>query len=246
MLLRFVNQYQNLSVNLVSFFSFSPFISKCFNVRCAYTILIVSCTWLLFTNFDVLILIIDYFMQFEAREFDRYRRVWANKELEDLVIEYNNTLSMGLSEDDPKLKWPRAFVGLSKQQTSFMCGYNCIGIQGRKVPDEEKLRLALENLKKCDVVTIMEELDAFIPQLRMHVNWVPEKLHHFPKENHHHGKHSVLSDRAKAIVREWASIDMKLYEEAVKIHKKKTELAKKCLVIEEGKGKNDNDDNKAR
>ena len=52
--------------------------------------------------------------------------LWGNKKLNNLVIEYNHTLSLNLDPKHPAMKGPLKFLAIAKQQTAFMCGYDCV------------------------------------------------------------------------------------------------------------------------
>jgi hypothetical protein len=185
----------------------------------------------------------DYFLDNNYPFFHKYHVLWRGKELDSIIKEYNQTFALGLPKDHPKMKGPLLLKGLSQQQTAFMCGWDCVAGEANNVSRAEALERALTNLQRADVVVIMEKLDDMIDQMRFHTSWVPTDVKKFPYDNTHKGKKSILSPEASAIVREWATNDVVLYNMAVDRHNELTNEARRCLGISStSMSKNSNND----
>lgn len=171
----------------------------------------------------------DYFMDNNFPDFQEYHQMWKGKELSDLVVEAKQILDQRLPTTEPKMRSPIRFLQLARQQTNFMCGWDCVSLKKTNVTMNEKLERALDNLRRADVVVIMEHLDDMIDQLRYHTYLIPSSVNRFPLENTHKGKKSVLTAEASKIIAEWSKRDIKLYEMAKVRHFELTEHARKCL-----------------
>jgi hypothetical protein len=162
-------------------------------------------------------------------------RLWGNKELADLVEEYNHTLSLGLNATDPRMRGPKIFVNMAKQQVSFMCGWNCVDFHKFGITEDVMLRNALKNLQRAEVVVKMEHLNDMIEQLKFHVGWMSPKEKRFPHDNVvPTGKRSHLTEAAVQIIAGWSKLDLELYEHVKKRHRELTAIAKKCNHINAG------------
>ena len=86
---------------------------------------------------------------------------------------------------------------------SFLCGYDCVRVfagldqeTGKnyqksaaiQLTDDQQLDRALKNLEKVDAVVVLEKLDDMIDQVRLHVDWIPDRFHTFPRDNPRRGK----------------------------------------------------------
>ena len=173
----------------------------------------------------------DYFMSHNYPFFQKYHALWRNKELNDIVIDYNKTLHENLPRTDPRMRGPTMLRGLSLQQTAFLCGWDCVAGEANNVTRKEAFQRAVDNLQRADAIVIMEKLDDLIVQMRFHTTWVPSNINKFPFDNTHKGKKSVLSAQAQEIVRQWSRDDVKLYRMAVARHDELTSNAKRCLGV---------------
>lgn len=174
----------------------------------------------------------DYTMENLADPSSIEYRLWHNRMLSDLVEEYNHTLSQGLSPTDSRMRGPLRFLNIAKQQTAFMCGYDCIATDKGRHSDEVLLANAFKNLNRTDVVVVMENLDDIIVQLKFHVDWVPSKDHRLRKTNEMlYRKKSKLSREATKIITDWSRLDLQLYELAKRRHAELTYVAEKCKKI---------------
>ena len=82
-------------------------------------------------------------------------------------------------------------------------------------------------MRECDIYV----LTRFVCQLKFHLPLlIPKTFHGFKRDNAH-GKKSELDDEAKAILREWGSVDDKLYKAAKVIYAKKQAIAERCLRL---------------
>jgi len=172
----------------------------------------------------------DYIMSNNFWFFKDYHRHWDGRQLSDLVVEYNNTLHLGLPASHPRMWGPIRFWSLARQQASFMCGWDCISLQQNYTTHEVAER-AISHLLRTDAVVVMEKLDDLIDQLKFHLTWVPVWLKKFPYENKHSGKRSTLTEQATAIIKEWSRIDIEVYELAKARHAELTEIARRCLNV---------------
>ena len=171
----------------------------------------------------------DYFLSHNYPKFRAYHEAWGERDLNDLIKEYNVTLSRALPDDHPDMRWPNAFKGLSNQQSAFMCGFDCVRFN-QTLTYDEKLRRAMANLERTDVVAVMEKLDDFILQAKMHTTWIPKRVKSFPRENKRKSKKSEIDAEAEAILLEWGRNDVVLYARAVQLANEKTAMAKSCII----------------
>jgi len=81
----------------------------------------------------------DYIMSNNFWFFRDYHRRWDGRQLSDLVVEYNDTLHLGLPANHPKMWGPLRFWSLSRQQSSFMCVFG-------ELPNARKLTRLLARL----------------------------------------------------------------------------------------------------
>ena len=96
--------------------------------------------------------------------------------------------------------------------------------------DEFLLNRAKTNLRKLDVIGITENLNDMISQLRFHLQLVYPGFKTWPEANEIKvEKKSEIDLEAREILRKWSWADHALYEEALKLSKVKTELAKSCI-----------------
>ena len=119
------------------------------------------------------------------------------------------------------------------QQARFMCGYQCLGPAGRAKTEEELLKRALENLKgpNMGAVGYLDRFADMLTVLRLHLKWVPPHQKAWPEVNVvKTAAKSVLIPEAAAVMRAWAWVDIKLYEEAVKIADRMIEEANSCFA----------------
>lgn len=171
----------------------------------------------------------DYFLDNNHPSFKEYHSMWKGKALSDLVVEAQSILDMKLPVSDPRMRSPIRFLQLARHQTNFMCGWDCVGLKGNMTM-ETKLDRALDNLRRCDIVVIMEKLDDLIDQLRYHTYLVPVGVEKFPMENTHKGRKSVLTAEASEIIARWSQADTKVYEMAKLRHTELTQTARDCLA----------------
>ena len=158
-------------------------------------------------------------------------KLWRGKKLNELVLEYNHTLSLGLDPSDERMKGPLKFLAMSKQQTAFMCGWDCVAFDKFGVTDEQMINRAMKNLYRADVVVIMEKLDDMLHQLRYHIPWIPQGQHHLKRENIMvRTEKSHLSARAIEIISHWTHLDERLYRAAKQRHYELTAIAKRCYT----------------
>jgi hypothetical protein len=172
----------------------------------------------------------DYIMANNFWFFRDYHRHWNGRQLSDLVIEYNTTLSLGLPPKHPKMWGPLRFWSLARQQSGFMCGWDCVSMEHNYTSHQVAER-AIANLMRTDAVVVMEKLDDLIDQLRFHLTWIPAGVRHFPYENKHSGRKSVLNAQATQIVTEWSRIDIELYQLAKERAEQLTGIARLCLNV---------------
>jgi len=170
----------------------------------------------------------DYFMDNAYPQFVEYHKMWKGKDLSDLVVEAQETLKLKLPPSDPRMHGPIRFLELSRHQVNFMCGWDCVSLKSNLTMDV-RLERALDNLRRTDVVAIMEKLDDMIVQMRYHTYLVPSDVTRFPLENTHKGKKSVLTPEASKIIAEWSKHDIALYEMAKARHQELTQHATQCL-----------------
>ena len=170
----------------------------------------------------------DYFMDNDYPQFAEYHAMWKGKDLSQLIMDAYATLKLKLPIKDPRMRGPIRFMELARQQTNFMCGWDCVSLKSN-LTMSEKLDRALDNLMRTDVVVVMEKLDDLIDQLRYHTYLVPTEIKRFPMENTAKGKKSILTKEAADIVAEWSKRDIVLYEMAKKRHESLTNHARKCL-----------------
>ena len=172
----------------------------------------------------------DYIMYKRSNEaFRSYQDQWEGRELDDLVLEYNRTLALGLPRTDPRMRGVGLMGALVNQQVAFMCGWDCVSARAN-VTVAGALRRALANLERTDAVAVMERLDDLIAQLRFHTLWVPLGVNAFPLDNVFPRRRSRLSPEAVSIIRAWSAADVALYERAVQRHDELTARARSCLA----------------
>lgn len=170
----------------------------------------------------------DYFISHRYTSFTKYHKRWDNRELSDIVVEYDALLKKGLPDDHPDMWGPLTMQGLARQQSAFMCGWDCVAHDQRNMTLNKMVNRAVANLQRTDVVVIMEKLDDLFDQLRFHVSWVPKNQKRFPTENIHKGKKSTLTAAATKIIAEWSKPDVALYQMAKTRHEELTSLARAC------------------
>jgi len=138
---------------------------------------------------------------------------------------------LNLDHHDPRMTGPLLFLGFCKQQTAFMCGYDCVAVEKSKISDQYLRTRAQRNLERADVVVIMEKLDDMLDQLRYHTDWIKPTKKKFRKENRMSvEKKSHLSLEAVSIISKWSYLDIEIYESAKIRHRRLTSFAKKCLT----------------
>jgi len=171
----------------------------------------------------------DYFMDNDYSFFSSYHDMWKGRNLSDLIIDADRLLGLNLPSSDPRLRSPKRFLELARQQTNFMCGWDCVSLKSN-LTISEKFDRAAENLRRTQVVVVMEHLDDMIDQLRFQTNLVPLEVRRFPMENTHKGKKSILTPEAAVIVAKWTRRDTQLYEIAKTFHAQLTDDARSCLA----------------
>ena len=173
----------------------------------------------------------DYIMLKRDNEpFRHYHEAWLGRELNDIVLEYNRTLGLGLRRSDPRLRGAALMSRLLNQQVAFMCGWDCVAGGRSNVSLAQTVRRALENLERADAVAVMEKLDDLVAQLRFHTQWVPIGVEAFPADNVFPRRRSSLTPDAVQVVRSWSAADVVLYERALERHEELTNLARKCVA----------------
>ena len=156
---------------------------------------------------------------------DKWDQFPKGKSLSEIIKRFNATVELEKGE--------RILRYAGSQQARFMCGYRCMGpaAVGHPIPEEELLARALENLDLADVVGILERLGDVMPQLRLHLSWVPPGVHGFGRRNEHaKTRKSELDQEAEAILREWSATDLALYKKAEELSLSKAARARECLA----------------
>jgi hypothetical protein len=156
----------------------------------------------------------------------------SEKSLNDLIKFYNATPE--IEPGEARLR----FGG--SQQARFLCGYQCLGPSAEKgkYSEKELLNRARKNLQKIDALTVVDRLDELIPQLKLHLTFVPPRFTKWPSMNVasvSKTKKSMLDDQSKEILRNWAWVDNIIYKEADKLSRIMHERAVACLKLIRGK-----------
>jgi hypothetical protein len=151
-----------------------------------------------------------------------FTRVFGTRPLKEWLREFNKT---------EKIEEGEAFLRfMGSQQARFLCGYECFLPKNKSMNHESYLLAkAKQNLPLVDAVGITERLNDIIPQLKLHLRWLPVGFRSWPHNNERRG-HSDVDDQARAILASYSQTDMELYKMAEKIAKEKTNKAKDCLA----------------
>lgn len=121
------------------------------------------------------------------------------------------------------------FMWFSHHQTDFLCGLDCAGMNRTHIPLDEKLKRAVKNLRRCDVIGISTDNEGFLDQIRFHTNIVPRNFTTFPSKNQAK-RRSNLTHESRMIVEQWSWADRKLFETATALARQKTLIAQTCLA----------------
>ena len=151
-----------------------------------------------------------------------FTRVFGNKPLKDWLKEFNRTTK--IEEGEAFLR----FMG--SQQARFLCGYECFLPKNKSMNDENfLLSKAKQNLRKLDAIALSEKLADLIPQLKLHLRWLPVGFKTWPHANTRQREPTELDAESKAILASYSRTDNKLYKLASQLVQKKTKEAKDCI-----------------
>ena len=145
----------------------------------------------------------------------------------------NKTLSEWIVEWDknPESDASTNFRNIIRFSSRHLCGiHECHGLK-----DDEAFALALENLKKCDVVAVTERLNDIVDQFRFSLPMFDKLIDSnfkLPELNASKKPKDVLTKEAQKILERWAKYEVPIYEEALKMHKYFTKRARVCMALE--------------
>ena len=200
---------------------------------------------------------VSRFISFFDYTFDNHlmpREVWARDiTLEEVMKSYRKTrekcfsclLPGGVASVSDKTIHQRLSM-----QMQFLCGYDCVVWDKNQLHNrldkgkhlanmpfkyslEEMYEKAVTNLKKCHSVGVLTHLDDIIPQIRMHIDWIPPDFTSWPKDNAKKNKASKLSKEMTAYLKDLLRLETELYQLAVQLAQNKTKTAKRCLLKKE-------------
>jgi hypothetical protein len=178
-----------------------------------------------------------YDYNLKSRHTDRAQQSFGGKSLSQWVVHFNST---------PQVEHGEFLLKYSgSQQARFMCGFDCLGPAGRSKTEEMLLQKALENLRDrvhTRAIGYLENFDDVLDQLRVHLRWVPKNAV-WPHSNAlKPTAKSKLDEQSNEIMKKWAWVDVRLYEEAVKMADQMTLEARECIrKVEEWKSGNKDD-----
>ena len=164
-------------------------------------------------------------------------RSWSGKTFDEIIANYNRTRTL-----HPKSLRPGGGADISdytihrflQHQPQFLCGYNCVWPinpnRALKFPNRaEQLKRALENLERIDCVTVLEELNSLIVQMKIFLDFIPG-LEHFPHENVAKAEEKTKPKQETIeMLKLFTKDDEVIYHRAREITRIKTENALNCI-----------------
>lgn len=175
---------------------------------------------------------------------------WGDRDINDVIKEYYEFVKSGgdtHAQETPKQI--RTLRRLLHQQIDYVCGFDCVplfaGDDAEFESDylnspavtlslEQKFAKASRNLRRADVVVVLDRLDDVVKQMKVNVKWWPATIGKIgetrPQQVKTPSKRSTtLNDESRKILGELLREDSKLYARAVEIGVTKAKNAAACL-----------------
>ena len=153
-----------------------------------------------------------------------FTRVFGTTSLNDWLKTFNKTR---------KVEEGEAFIRfLGSQQARYLCGYECFLPKTKSLNSERTLlSRAKANLPKIDGITVTDRMDDLIPQLKMHLRFLPVGFKTWPLIEDPNGGNftSELDAESRKILAGYSRVDMELYQTVDKLAATKTKAAVDCL-----------------
>jgi hypothetical protein len=111
----------------------------------------------------------------------------------------------------------KALLKLGKKQASMLCHYNKTWME-QTMSDKILLQCALNNLNRLNAIGITENLNDLIPVLKVQLPWlIPQTFMSWSKYNEARNNELTISSTSLKILQQYAQVDIKVYEEAIKL-----------------------------
>jgi len=165
---------------------------------------------------------------------------WDERSLDQVAAHYNHTRETAfdsLLPDGDACEADKAFHHALMHVLMYLAGFEYVWGPGprsgnRVVPQRKLAELALTHVRECDVVAIFPGFETqLVPQLRMHLHWVPRDaagyfaLH---AEKVATGMASTPSEATLGMLKRWLADEEEVFAEARRVAESRTTLARAC------------------